>query len=305
MRVFIISIFILLMSSYCYGQGCDSNTQLLLHMDGSDASTTFTDENCDGSGAHTVTANGDAQLDTGITKFGTATGLFDGTGDYLTIPDSSDWDMLASTGDAWTLTAFIKLSATSANRNDCYIFARYASASQRWFFTHLEGSPGNDKLQFYLWDGAWRNGCSSANGTGISDSNWHHVAFVKDASNNEGIYLDGSQICDGTFGTTAAINTQMSIAWNGTSVEFEGSMDEVMITNSNYFNASPVPGLTDTITVPTEAYSVASAGQVIIITKREFVPAKVGKGYDKMVTKWTQNFGWNGIEVQLAKAKNR
>lgn len=49
----------------------DANTQLLLHCNGPDGSTTFTD---DGNTGHTVTANGDAQIDTAQYKF---TGITD------------------------------------------------------------------------------------------------------------------------------------------------------------------------------------------------------------------------------------
>lgn len=66
----------------------DSFTVLLLHMDGTDASTTFTDSSPTG---RTMTAVGGAQIDTAQSVFGSASGLFDGTGDYLTAPDSADF----------------------------------------------------------------------------------------------------------------------------------------------------------------------------------------------------------------------
>src|SRR3990167_5725818 len=69
------------------GSAWDSYTQLLLHCDGVDAATTFTDEI-----GKAVTANGNAQIDTAQKKFGTASGLFDGTGDYLSLADSDDWN---------------------------------------------------------------------------------------------------------------------------------------------------------------------------------------------------------------------
>ena len=46
-----------------------ANVSLLLHCDGSDASTTFTDSSSNG---HTVTASNDAQIDTAQSKFGGA-----------------------------------------------------------------------------------------------------------------------------------------------------------------------------------------------------------------------------------------
>lgn len=57
-----------------------SIVSLLLHMDGSNGSTTFTDSS---SSARTVTAYGNAQISTARSKFGGASALFDGSGDYL------------------------------------------------------------------------------------------------------------------------------------------------------------------------------------------------------------------------------
>src|SRR5690606_25450842 len=58
---------------------------LLLHMDGADGSTMFIDSSANGL---TVTANGNAQIDTAQSKFGGAAALFDGNGDYLALPST-------------------------------------------------------------------------------------------------------------------------------------------------------------------------------------------------------------------------
>ena len=57
-----------------------ANVKLLLWMNGTNGSTTFTDSSTTG---HTITANGNAQISTAQSKFGGASGLFDGSGDYL------------------------------------------------------------------------------------------------------------------------------------------------------------------------------------------------------------------------------
>lgn len=66
-----------------------SCTKSLLHMNGVDASTTFTDTAS--GGTHTWTASGNAQIDTAQSKFGGASGLFDGNGDYIWSADCPDW----------------------------------------------------------------------------------------------------------------------------------------------------------------------------------------------------------------------
>jgi hypothetical protein len=71
------------------GGGIDSYAKLVLHGDGADGSTTITDSGVTG---HTVTPSGNAQIDTAQSLFGGASILFDGSGDYLTVPDHADWD---------------------------------------------------------------------------------------------------------------------------------------------------------------------------------------------------------------------
>ena len=56
----------------------DANTMLLMHYYGTDTSVTFTDDSPTGL---TVTANGNAQIDTAQYKFSTSSGTFDGSGD--------------------------------------------------------------------------------------------------------------------------------------------------------------------------------------------------------------------------------
>jgi hypothetical protein len=69
--------------------------KLAIHCDGANGSTTFTDIH-----GKTVTANGNAQISTAqypALTGKTSSAYFDGNGDYLSIPDSADWDF--GTGD--------------------------------------------------------------------------------------------------------------------------------------------------------------------------------------------------------------
>lgn len=85
-----------------------SSVSLLLHCDGSDASTTFTDHSAS---AKTVTPGGNAQIDTAQSKWGGASALFDGSGDYLSLAASADFAFpLAS---AWTVEAWIRPNAST------------------------------------------------------------------------------------------------------------------------------------------------------------------------------------------------
>lgn len=80
----------------------DSLSKLLIHFDGADAATTYTAET-----GQTVTFAGNAQLDTAQKKFGSSSLLLDGSGDYVTVPDSDDWYFGSGdfTIDCWVMFA--------------------------------------------------------------------------------------------------------------------------------------------------------------------------------------------------------
>ena len=70
-----------------------SSTKLLLNGNGTNGSTTFTDSS---NSSYTVTANGNAQISTAQSKFGSASMYFDGTGDYLTVSNATASDVFGS-----------------------------------------------------------------------------------------------------------------------------------------------------------------------------------------------------------------
>jgi len=106
-------------------------------------------------------------------------------------------------------------------------------------------------IRFYL-DAVSGDIDSGYNGM-INDTNWHHIAIVKNA-NVMAIYLDGQQIHyivhliaqDDPNGTLTIGNNK-----GGSAPSADGYFDEFLVTNNNYFSASPNSGLTDIITVPT------------------------------------------------------
>lgn len=100
----------------------DARTKLLLHMDGTGGSKAFLDSSPQ---PHTITANGNAQIDTAQSKFGVSSGLFDGNGAYLFAVDSPDW---ALTGD-FTIDFWIRPTTSLAARG---LFEQYQDANNYW-----------------------------------------------------------------------------------------------------------------------------------------------------------------------------
>lgn len=207
----------------------DSATALLMHADGGDATTLFFDT---GYVPKTMTAAGNAQVDTAQFKFGGASALFDGTGDYISVADSADWDFGTAdfTIDFW---------------------ARFNTVTGRQFLidlstnlVRLEKTNANT-MEIYV------GGASVATPAWTPSANtWYHVALARDGSNLR-LFIDGTQI-----GTTITNSTNITGvteviigAHTGSlgSLNMNGWIDEVRISKG-------IARWTANFTPPTEPY---------------------------------------------------
>lgn len=232
-----------------------TDVKLLLHLNGADGATTTTDSS---SSNHTITFNGTAQLDTGEKKWGTASLLLDGDSDYLSIPDSSDWDICGSNSDNWTIDFWVK--HTDHAGQETYL-CQYEDGNNFFHFSHVDGNG--------LWFGLKSGGTWAIEGwfgSEITDTDWHHVALCKIAD-EYAIYLDGTQTFYIQENTTATFTGSFYIGARGDNSEhIDGHIDELRIQHSNAFSASPNVGLTDTITVPTAEHSDPGVGNINLIS---------------------------------------
>lgn len=219
---------------------------LLIHFNGNEGQTVFTDE----IGTHTITTIGDTEVSTTHKKFGTGSGYFAGTDDALSIPDHADWDIVGSNLDNWTIDLFIKHSSLVGTQ--VYVSQIEAGASGEYWELILS-AVFNDAVRFLLVTGGTQIDLYTPPGT-INDTDWHHIALCK-VADEYGIYVDGIQLAyvqDAsvkTFADKLYIGSLYRTA-SGYTSEFEGYMDELVIVNSNRFNATPNSGKTDTIIVP-------------------------------------------------------
>lgn len=83
-----------------------ANVVSLLHMDGANGSTTFTDQK-----GKTWTPNGNVQISTAQSVFGGSSAAFDGVNDSLSIASHADFGF--GTGD-WTVECFVRQTTTAA-----------------------------------------------------------------------------------------------------------------------------------------------------------------------------------------------
>ena len=226
-----------------YTGGIDSYSKLVLHCDGANAGTTFTDSSSEypGNTAKTVTVNGSAQTSTAAYKFGTAslkTPEPAAIGNGLTIANA-DFDF--STYDAWTVEAWIRFDDVTdvaqglwaANQDHCWgIFRNYTA----------QGGACTNKLGIWLSTNgsSWNLNEAPVDGTGIgtksswANDTWYHFATVFDGSTYK-VYVDGTLDLTFTSSTkVAAPNSPLVggvklMEWGSGYGPTGGFMDEVRI----------------------------------------------------------------------------
>ena len=213
-----------------------TNVSLLLHMNGSNGSTTFTDNS---TSALTVTAYGNAQISTAQSQFGGASGYFDGTGDYLGIPDTAS-GFAFGTGD-FTMEWWFRSNATNAY---CAMVTRPYSGNGGILIS-LNGSTGNGAPEVY-----WReytNGlfCASST-TGYNDNAWHHFAFVRSGTTVY-MFIDGAQKASKTGVSTSVGSSTLYVGDDReyATRTYTGYIDELRITKGvARYNAAFTPSAT-------------------------------------------------------------
>ena len=181
---------------------------------------------------HTVTASGNAQHSTTEKKMGASSMKFDGSGDYLTIPDHTDFNF---DGD-YTLEFWFNVDHTT----QCCMYSHHASSVGHALF--INGTAG----KIYWQDNS--NSISVHVGSGLNDGNWHHVAIVRNGSgsNNQKMYIDGTaeSTQTGSSATTQSSDVAFGQFINGSSNYFNGYLDEIRISNNARYTADFTPSTT-------------------------------------------------------------
>ena len=175
-----------------------SNVVLLMHMNGADGGTTFTDEK-----GKSVTVYGNAQTSTTESKFNGSSCKMDGTGDYLGLAASSDFDFGAGdfTWECWIYQVTV-MTGTYADAIWCSqagpVGFAVAIFSDGKIGITADSPAGGD------WD--IRKGCDPGDprgSTAITLGTWAHIAVSRSGSNWYG-FVNGA--VDQTFTSSASIS---------------------------------------------------------------------------------------------------
>jgi hypothetical protein len=194
--------------------------------------------------AKTITAYGNAQIDTAQSKFGGASALFDGNTDYITSAASSDFDF--GTGDftieyqirfATVDTLYVPIcnrASTSIANGEWWCEVTAAEDEMYWGFKNQAGT------QYYVNLGLA--------GSAFATNTWYHIAVVK-RNDQIQLYQNGTAVgsatsVTGSFGTSGVPITIGALG-NG-SYSLNGHIDEIRI--------SSVARYTGNFTAPTAAF---------------------------------------------------
>jgi hypothetical protein len=199
-------------------------TSLLLNFDGSNGSTTFTD---DSGWGHAVTANGGAAISTTESKFGGSSGYFDGTGDYLTVPYAQDWNLAAVD---FTIESWIRTSDTSS-AYPSFVGRWQGTGEANWDFRHRSVDIGNVVVFVYSVDGT--NPVIVQTNVSVTDGEWHHVAACRSGSSLR-LFVDGVLSATHSIGNSVISNNSNVPLYVGYdpfgSSYFNGYIDSLRIT---------------------------------------------------------------------------
>ena len=173
-----------------------ANVSLLLRMDGSNGSTTFTDSS---SNAFAITASGDAQISTIDPRFGTGSLTLDGNGDYLSTPADSAFAF--GTGD-YTV--------------ECWVYVNSGNGNNGLFTFGAE----NAGLCVAIVSGSWCMGfagVSSGGSAGVmgnvgTTGTWQHLAVTRSGTYAR-MFIDGVQLGDVFGSSTDLYSNQLRIGY--------------------------------------------------------------------------------------------
>lgn len=208
------------------GGGTDpyfANVSALLHMQGANNGTVFTDSS---SNALTCTALGNAKTITTDFKWGNSCANFDGSGDYITVAASSAMDF--GSGN-YTVEMWVKWSSVSGAQT----LIDFGNGA-----TYLRFDNGNT---LYFFD-AGAMMISGATISQLASGTWYYIAFVR-TGNTRSVYVNGSLIGSasrvGTSGSSS-ISTKIGARYDS-ALAFNGKMQDVRVTKSVARDVTTIP----------------------------------------------------------------
>ena len=214
-----------------FGDLSYNQVSLLLHFDGANTSTVFTDNS---PGARTITVFGNAQISTAQSKWSGSSGLFDGTGDYLSVPTGQHFNFGSN---PFTIEFWAYPTAVGGGS-----IRRYFSLEDTNNTIIIREEASLIKAVLRLGSTAVQNVVGNVN---FTLNTWQHIALCRITGNVFNLYKDGVLI--GTLTVAGAIDTSTITAIIGgtpTAEFMTGYIDDLRVTKgvARYTSGSNAAG---------------------------------------------------------------
>lgn len=240
--------------------GNDANALLLLHMDGANGSTTFTDSSAS---ARAMTRVGSPTISTAQSKFGGAS-MIGTTANYITALDSNDWTFSGNfTVDFW--------GRITANAAGIGLFGHGTSGPANGYGAQITSTGA---LRFAVYNaGTSLVDFSSAAGE-FTTATWYHIA-VQRSGNVFTLWKNGTQIATTTATVTipnAAATFRVGQALVFSTTAFDGYIDEFRVSNVARYSG----------TFTTESIEYIAADTMAIVRAQYNTVAVAHEGEDRV-----------------------
>jgi hypothetical protein len=218
--------------------------------------------------------------------------VFDGTGDYLGIPDHADWSL--STGD-FCFEAFVRLNGTGNHS-----FFELFSDSDNYLRVRTTGSGANVNVRLTA---ASVEEVNLEPAHGVSYNTWFHLAVTKNSSDRWDLWIDGTTIANATNSTSIPDFTSSLYIGEGfspTSSALGGYMDEIRISDTVRYTTTFTPTTTQFVSDANtkllihggEAYTGALTGEttqscVTFVATGDYLSVPDHADWDFSTGNWT------------------
>lgn len=197
-----------------------ANVSLLLHLNGTNGSTTFTDS----SGTpKTVLGNNNAQISTAQSKYGGASAIFDGTSDFIYCSGTAPSDLVFGTGD-FTVEFWLYRNSSQVNPISVLFDTRPNTTQGIYPTIYVD----NGVIKFFT------NSSDRITGSSLSSSTWLHIALCR-SSGTTRLFVGGTQVGSNYTDSNnyiCGLNRPIFAAsgFDGTTLEHTGYIDDIRIT---------------------------------------------------------------------------
>jgi hypothetical protein len=262
---------------------------LLLHGDGTNGAqnNTFLDSSTNN---FTITRNGNTTQGT-FSPFSLAAGewsnYFDGSGDFLDVPDNAALEIGAS---SFCIEAWINPNALPASGSERYIAAKWISASRSFAFGYVNTS-GTIQLRL-VYSTTGNTSLNISQNAPIVANAWQHIAVTRDGTTARfflnGVQQGSTQTLNATFWDSTEVLTIGRFGTGGGS-QFDGYLSNLRVVigsavyTSNFTPSNtPLTAITNTrlltcqsnrfVDNSTNAFAITRNGDVRVTPFSPFAP---------------------------------